>query len=292
MIRSPADHCFRCLALVAVAAAIACTTIRADEPADPVRMVLDLLANEDADDRRIGLDGVRYGVKGSAATYRIAAILSTLPPIRQAELIAALADRGDAAAIPAITARLLAAPEPKVRTGAIRALGVLGTGTEVALLKKYLSGEEPDRTTARRALVAVRGADVGKQLAEAAKYGDASLRPTFIAILAERRERAVAPDLLTLAGDTDPAIRVAALRALAEIGGPAEIGGLVDLLLRGTAASDRGETEKVIVAICTTNRGHAESAAALLERFKAAAEPERDILLPTLRSLSLNPVLP
>jgi HEAT repeat protein len=291
MIRSTAVRFFPLVAMVTVAAAALPNAalpaaVRADDPADPVRadpvrMVLDLLAADDADLRCIGLDGVRHAVKGSEATYRIAAVLSKLPPASQAALIAAFADRGDAAAIPAITATLLAARDPAVRTAAIRALGTLGSGMEVALLKKCLAGDEPDRTTARRALVVVRGRDTAKQLAEAAKYGDPALRPTFVEILAERRERAVAPELLVLAAGDDGATRVAAVRALTALGGTAELGGLVDVLLKA-AAGERGELEKAVVAICTTNRGHAESAAAFSERFKAAAEPEREILLPTL----------
>ena len=81
-------------------------------------------------------------------------------------------------------------------------------------------------------------------------------------------------------GDPD-LLSVAAVRALTALGGTTELGGLVDVLLKA-AAGERGELEKAVVAICTTNRGHAESATAFLERFKAAGEPEREILLPTL----------
>ena len=91
-------------------------------PQDAVQMTIDFLAKDDQAFRAIGLDRVRYGLKGEAATMQFAGLLSKLAPARQLELTAALADRGDRAALPAALALLLASLEPAVRAAAIHAV--------------------------------------------------------------------------------------------------------------------------------------------------------------------------
>jgi HEAT repeat protein len=254
----------------------------AEPAADPVATVIDLLGRDDAEFREIGLDRVRHGLSGHAATTSIAGLVSKAAPPRQIELVRALADRGDAAAVPAVLALLLASPEADVRSSAILALGKLGSGTEVAVLKKALGGQDPERSAARRALERLRGADVGKQVAEAARHGEPALRPTFIEILATRRDRSAAPDLVALAADADEPVRLAALKAVAKLGGPDQLGGVVDAVIKAKSAGERGEAERAVVAICTTNTDPGRATELFLERFKAAGEADREALLPTL----------
>ena len=159
------------------AIAIACLTIGwlscnlrpvaasdATAPQDAVQMTVDLLARDDQAFRAIGLDRVRYGLKGEAATLQFAGLLSKLAPARQLELTAALADRGDRAALPAVLALLLASKEPAVRAAAIHTVGALGSGTEVAVLKTALAAADPEKAAARRALTVLRGPDVTSQI--------------------------------------------------------------------------------------------------------------------------------
>ena len=56
------------------------------------------ILDKDKDVRALGLEQVRDGLKGSAATRQIVALLPQLAPDGQAALIIALGDRGDAAA--------------------------------------------------------------------------------------------------------------------------------------------------------------------------------------------------
>lgn len=254
----------------------------ADSAAEPVATVIELLGRDDAEFRAIGLDRVRHGLKGQAATTAIAALVAKAAPPRQIELVRALADRGDTAAVPAVLALLLASPDAEVRSAAILALGQLGSGTEVAVLKKWLGGQEPERSAARRSLERLRGAEVGKQIVEAARHGEPALRPTVIEILATRRERAAAGDLAALTADADEAVRLAALKAVAKLGGPDQLGGVVDALIKAKSPGERGEAERAVVALCTTNADHGRATELFLERFKAAGEQERETLLPTL----------
>ena len=268
-------------AMFVAASGLARPATAADAP-EAVKMVVDLLMRDDADFRAIGLDRVRHGVKGEAGTREFAALVSKLPPARQAELVSALAERGDAAAVPAITALLLASQDPVTRAAAVRALGTLGGGMEVAIIKKSLAAADPEKSAARRALATLRGVDVGKQLVEAAKFGEPALRPTFIELLAERRDRAAVPEMVVVAEGTDAGAALAALRAIGRLGGPAEVESLVKILLKSPAGEQRAEAERTVVAICTANAGSEQAAEKFLALFKAAGDADRETLLPAL----------
>ena len=82
-----------CLTLAVGVAGIAWA---ADDAGDEIiQMVIGLVGEKDKDLRAVGLQQVREGAKGSAATKQFAALLLKLPPESQAALLDALADRGD-----------------------------------------------------------------------------------------------------------------------------------------------------------------------------------------------------
>ena len=251
-------------------------------PQDAVQMAIEFLGKDDQAFRAIGLDRIRYGLKGEAATVQFAGLLSKLAPARQAELTAALADRGDRAALPAMLALLMASKEPAVRAAAISGLGALGSGTEVAVLKTSLASADPEKAAARRALTVLRGNDVTPLIVEAAKAGEPSLRPTFIDILADRRAVSALPDLVAAAVDGDPAVRTAAMRALARLGGPEQVTGMVQGVLKAAVGGERDEAERAVVTVCTQNPGNEKAAEALLTQFKAADDSVQETLLTVL----------
>jgi HEAT repeat protein len=265
-----------------LAAVLPATTAMSAAPQEAVQMTIDLIARDDAAFRAVGLDRVRYGLKGAEATQQFAGLVSKLAPARQIELAAALADRGDAAALPAMLALLLAAKEPDVRATAIRTIGTLGGGPEVAVLRQSLTAADPERAAARRALTILRGKDVTPALIDAAKTADPTLRPAFIEILADRRALSALPDLVAAAVDGDAAVRSAAMRALAKLGGPEQVPGMVKGVLKAAAGGERDEAERALVMVCTQSAGREQSAAAFLEQFKAADDAARQVLLPTV----------
>lgn len=266
-----------CLPLLAGPAAVAA----AGDP-ELVPMVLAMLGDADPEVRAIALERVRYGVKGEAATSQFAGMIAKLPPSHQAALVRAIAERGDRAAIPAITALLLSSKEADNRVAAILALGSLGSGVEVAILKQSLSVGAPERSAARQALTILRGDAATKQIVEAAKFGEPGLRPLFIDILAERRSRSALPDLVAMAVDADAGVRQAAMRALGKLGGPEQIDGLVKGLLAAPAGEERAAAERAVVAVCMQNPGREKAAEVFLARFEASPEADREALLPTL----------
>ncbi len=272
-----------CLALLlAVTSAGFCGVGRAADEA--VAMVESLLAAEDVGERAIGLERVRYGIKGKAATDRLVALLPTLPPAAQAQLAAALGDRADAAALPALNALCGSSKDASVRAACMRAFGTIGGRAEVAALSQALVAAEPEKTAARRALTVIGGADAVAAIAAASKSAEPETRAVLLEVLADRRERGLLSDFVAAAVDSQATVRAAAMRSLGKLGGADQIPGMVLGFLKAEG-KEREEAEKAIVMVCTKNDGRDQSAARFMEIFKAANATDREPLLSPLAKI-------
>ena len=161
----------RCCLFVAVLFGLA--PVFAAEPAsrEAFDFAVELVRGSDADMRAVALERLRDGLAGEAYSVELAEqVLPTLAVDGQARLLATLAARGDAAALPGVV-KLVGSDDPAVAVAAIRAIAALGDGSEVPLLVRSLAGAEPNREAARAALVTIQGGDVSERLLAAA--GDA-----------------------------------------------------------------------------------------------------------------------
>lgn len=275
----------RGLVLIVAGLVVGCLTPPAravDAPAAAIDMVVTLLGDLDPVRREIGLEAVRHGVRGAIATRRFAELLASLDAPRRAELLAALAERGDPAAVPAAAALLGSADDPRVRSAAVRVLGVLGRASEVPALVAALEATGSEQAAAVRGLQVIGGPDVPATLRQAAGAAPAAARAALLRILAERRDRSALPIFVAAATADDAAVRTAALEALARLGGAAEVNGVVAALLAATPGGNRDAAERTLVAICTTAPGHEAAAPVFLARFRSATDAERGPLLPAL----------
>src|SRR5262245_8273256 len=106
----------------------------AEKTDDLVPMIIKLLDNKDVEFRAAGLDQVRSGAKGAAATKAFAAQLSKLDASAQVALLSALADRGDNTARPAVLELLAKSPDESVRAASLASLGKLGESADLPLI--------------------------------------------------------------------------------------------------------------------------------------------------------------
>lgn len=245
--------------------------------------VSDLVRSKDADLRAVGIDRLREGLHGESFTRQAADLLSSLPPNTQVALLAALAGRGDPAAVPAVRRLAEAATDSTVRGSAVKALANLGGAAEVPVLVKALA-VEPVKATARKALVEIRGDGVARAIVEAAGTADPGARALLLDALTDRRERAAMPGLLMAIGDADGGVRQAAIRGFTRLGGPDELNVLVDEFLK-SSGDDRKALEQAVVSVCSANPGKERATPLLLARFTAADDDARDALLPLLARL-------
>ncbi|MCY2996396.1 MAG: HEAT repeat domain-containing protein [Planctomycetota bacterium] len=237
-----------------------------------VPLLIEQLKGGDASFFGLALTLVRE-MPGVEATKAVAAELGTLPAERQVALLAALADRRDAAAGPAVF-KLAQAGDAKVRPAALQALAKLGDISLVpALLEMAMGGEADVARAATDSLASLPGKDVEAVLLATLEKPDVKLRRVTIEVLGQRRLAAAAPVLLKSARDADGSIRLAAIKALGDTAGAPDLGGLVELLVQAKEPQDRGAAEPALAAVCQ-RLPDKQAAAEKLAAALAQASPE------------------
>ncbi len=185
---------------------------------------------------------------GMAITRAVSGKLSRLPMDRQAALLAALGDRGDAAALPAVVAAV-DSTDTTVRVAALKALAQLGDGSVVpVLLSAAGSTNAEEADAAQIALATLPGDDVDSAVLEALSAGDATVRRVAIDAAGQRRLVEANPALLKSMDDADAGIRSAAIGALGQTTGQDGLGALVDVLLSRTNAEELGQAESAVAS--------------------------------------------
>jgi len=211
--------------------------LRLDE-AHAQQRILQVIRGSDTALKPVAIANVR-SLSSANASEVFAAELPKLEPQEQVWLIDSLADRGDPAACSAI-GNSLASPHAAVREAAIEALGRMGDTWSVTLLARALSraGDVEEQRAIETALIALRGGGpTDHAIVAALKKSKGAARAGLITALARRQGPAANPLLLEEAGESDPLVAKAALRALSRTAGEKE---LTPLLQRLTAARDAG----------------------------------------------------
>jgi hypothetical protein len=214
------------------------------------------------------------GLKAPAVGERFAAELPKLAPDVQVLLIAALADRGDAAVRPAIIDSL-ASPRDEVRLAAIKALGVLGDASCVEVLCKAVAqaNSEAEKAAAADGLRRIKGDAVDAAILKALKPAAPPARVEMIAVLADRKAAAAVAELLQQAAEQDKDVRAAALKALARLGEPKDLPALLKSLVELKDPAARKDAVRAVVMVSRKIAEEAAQADATLEAFASAADP-------------------
>ena len=189
----------------------------------------------------VGL-AVARELPGTEVTTSLVTELEKIEPSRRALLIFALADRGDAAALPALAAAVTDA-NPAVRVAAIEAMATIGDASCIAaLLTATTDTEENVAFAAKQTLTAMTDASVNAELVkrlQAAK-GNTEIRRSLIELMGMRRIEAGVPELRTAVLDatSDELIRQAAITALGETVTLDDFAVLTDLVTSPTHEED------------------------------------------------------
>jgi hypothetical protein len=152
------------------------------------------------------------------------------------------------------------------------------------LLVSFLSSDsKAEKSAARAALVRLRGKDVRSAIVATLKQSnDAALRVALIEILTTRRALETMPDLFALAVDSNATVRAAAMTALGQLAGPAEIPGMLDGVLKAEKGSEREAAEKAVALVCNRITDSAQRAVPLLAAIDKRNPSDRAVLLMTL----------
>lgn len=255
----------------------------AQDDAELVQVVVELLGDKDKDIRALGLEQVRTQAKGEAATKLFAAQLPKLPADAQVGLLSALADRGDRAARPAVVELLGASKDEAVRVAAIAALGPLGKTDDATLLVGLLKSDaKPEAAAARKSLVRLADDGVGASISAQMKAAEPALRVALIEVLVARREKAAVGDLLAAAVDENEKVRAAAMAALGELASAEHVGGMVQGVLAATSNAERAAAEKAVMFVCERIADPDKRAEPLIAAMEGLKPEDRDAMLSTL----------
>ena len=225
----------------------------------------------------------RFGDK--ALTGILAQELPKLSAPLQVEMLGALADRGDPAAIGAVMAAAKS-ENPAVRLAALAALGALGSADTVGYLAGLAAASTGvDQRTARGSLVRLKGADVEPALIRLAGEGQPPIRREAIAALDGRAARAAMPVMLKAAEDADRPVAQAAARALANLGGAKECAAIIEILKKPTAAAARPDLESAAIVITRRAGAAAETVSAVVAAMAGADAGARASLVRILGRL-------
>ena len=192
---------------------------------------------------------------GPEVTAALAAELPKLPADKQILLVKTLGYRGDATAGPALLALAAKGPDG-VRLAAVHNLTHLGYAPALTLLAELsLSGEAELGTAARACLSNFPGKDADATILAMLAHKDAKVRCLAVEMVGQRNVAGSAASLLKAAGDEEEPVRLAALKALRDQAGLAELPALLNLLVKAKSSAESQAAENALSALCARQSG-------------------------------------
>jgi hypothetical protein len=250
------------------------------KPDDVVQMIVKLLGEKDSEFRAAGLDQIRTGAKGAAATKQFAAQLPKLDAATQISLLSALADRGDLAARPAVLELLASSAGDHVRAAATAALGKLGEPADLPLLIKSLSSKsDAERAAAKSSLARIRGTTISTTLASELGAVAPAIKVALIEVLATRRARDVMPAFVKATVDDNGQVRSAAMAALGQIGRPEQIPEMLPGVLKAEKGGERDAAERNTALVCSRIENEDQRGDAVIKALASVNSAQTDQLL-------------
>ena len=209
----------------------------------------------------IGLRTARE-LPGSAVTEALAAELRRCEPDRQPYLLLALADRSDAAVMPAVL-EAAGSGSQKLRLTAIGVLDRQGTLSSVPVLLKAAADSDAEvAQAALGALTRLPGNGVDADFLARLPAATGKNRQVLITLAGQRHIDRALPAILADLKDPDAGVRSAAIQTMGILGNDAHAAHMVGLLQEAPTAKERGDFEMALLSII--GRTGARSVPALL----------------------------
>lgn len=250
---------------------------------DPsIATTLDVLDGNDTAAKHVVLESI-YASRAPQIIPALAAKLSTWDALTQTAVIAAMARRGDAAAISALL-KATAHEDANVRTAALEALGFLpGTIETMTALTKVAAGTATaENKIAKASLARLNGPALNAAILTGAERGEIAWRVVLIEQIALRGLSEGLPLLVKLRADPDSAIRAAAVSALGELAPPADNKIVLDWAIAATDANEQARALRALVSITLRNPDVAGRGAPLYAALESAPAELALRLLPAL----------
>ncbi|MBM3880464.1 MAG: hypothetical protein FJ387_12240 [Verrucomicrobia bacterium] len=222
---------------------------------------------------------------GRNVTKLLAAELVLANADKQILLLDTLGQRGDPAALPALTAAAQTGAKP-VRLAAVRALPQLRDAAAAPALLELLGDADRDISrAAQEGFASLAGPDVDASVLRLLNSDRSGQQLTAIDLIGRRRMTDALPGLLAAASGPNAQVRVASLRRLGELGSPADLSALLDLLLKANTDADVEAAEQAVGAVCAKAPEPEACVAQVTSRLAQAAPSQKGALLRVLAAV-------
>jgi HEAT repeat protein len=257
-----------------------------------IKQVIDALKSDDPQMQTGAITIVRE-IPGPEVTKALTQELPRLTPAVQVPLLSALADRGDALALPAVV-EAIKSPDESVRVAALKAVGQLGNAASVPLLAQQAAAAKgAEQKAARESLYRLRGAEVDAAILQNLPSAPPAVKVELVGAIGERNIGGAIKSLLTTAADEDRKVRLESFKVLRVVAKPEDLPALVNLLLEVKTDADRSEAEKMVAAVAHKIEDKSRQATAVLAVLPNVKEAAgRASLLRTLGRIGDSSSLP
>lgn len=175
----------------------------------------------------------------------------------QVQLLSALAESKDIAALPAIT-NAVKSEDQTVRAAALKALASAGDASTVPLLAQAAADSNGlEQQAARESLYLLNATGVNEKIIQQIPRANSKLKVELIKTLGERNMTDSLPTLLETARDSDVDVRIESLKVLKSLAGARHLKDLVDILTNAKSPDELTEAEKTVSAVARRADGSA-----------------------------------
>jgi HEAT repeat protein len=246
------------LALLLLCCCAVCPTAFGQQD-DGIGIVLDILKSGDQEMQAVAIAMVKE-MPGTEVTKALAKELPNLSAASQVQLLSALGDRRDAAALPAVVTAVKS-KDQSVRIAALKAVGQLGDASSVGLLAQTAAATKgAEQKAARESLYRLRGPKIEQAIRVGMQTVDGTIlmsipkaepktKVELIKSAGERNISAGVSVLLKAAKDSNRKVRVESFKVLKIVAGPEHLPALVELLLNLRSSSEANEAQKMVAAV-------------------------------------------
>ena len=213
-----------------------------------VPLLIEQLQSDDQDKMGIGLRTARE-LPGRDVTEALAAELNRLSPQKRPLLLLALADRHDAAVLPAVLKAAQSGPKA-LRVTAMAILIRLGDVSCIpTLLEATAEGDAELKAGAMDTLIRLPGKDVDADLLARLVPAKGKMRQTLIVLAGQRQISKAVPAMVSSLDDRDAGVRRAAVQAIGILGQKQQAAELATLLQKTRDSKERAGIEKALLAV-------------------------------------------
>ncbi|MCX7016621.1 MAG: HEAT repeat domain-containing protein [Candidatus Sumerlaeota bacterium] len=247
----------------------------------------DLLAAAVDDNAAFRAAALRFAaaIPGEAATSQWRETMKDAAPPVKADILAMLARRGDASALPDALAALKDSDET-VRQAAVEAAGRLGGMKALPdLIAVLASGQGADAKAAREVVARLPGDEAMAAVAKALPRAPGAARVAMLEILASRDAASQLDAVLAQTKADDESVRLAAVRALGALAAGKDMPMLMDLLRAARSDAEVSAAQKAVASVVARTEKPKSLAATILAARSQAEGQERARLLGVLAAI-------